>query len=168
MPFWALAFNLSWEFIFSFLLSTNSFPLQALINKVWLAFDVMILIAYFQYGKNEWPGLISEGLFYPYSLLVIAISFLFVYLLSVELDQSQGKYAAFIQNLMMSILFLRMLTRRRSSKGQSVWIAFFKMVGTMAPTLVYGAESHFILFLGACCFIFDLIYLVLLAKVDEA
>jgi len=167
MPFWALAFNLSWELIFSFLLSPESFPLQAFINKIWLAFDVLILIAYFQYGKNEWPGIISEGLFYPYSLLVIVISFLFVYLLSVELDQSQGKYAAFIQNLMMSILFLRMLNRRRSSKGQSGWIAFFKMAGTLAPTLVYGAKSNFILFLGASCLIFDLIYLVLVIKIDK-
>jgi hypothetical protein len=35
-------------------------------------------------------------------------------------------YAAFIQNLMMSWLFIAMLNRRRSSEGQSVGIALLK------------------------------------------
>ena len=38
MPYWALAFNFSWEFIFSFLLSTHSpdQQLQLIINRVFV------------------------------------------------------------------------------------------------------------------------------------
>jgi hypothetical protein len=164
MPYWALAFNFSWELIFSFFLSSNlpDHQLQIIINRVWLAFDVFILVAYFRYGKKEWPSAVPRSLFIPYSVLVMIIGFFFVYLISVELDHSRGKYAAFIQNLMMSWLFIAMLNRRRNTSGQSIGIASFKLIGTLAPTLIYGLKSNFVLFLGLSCFIADLIYLLLL------
>lgn len=167
MPFWALAFNISWELIFSFVLVSATSGLQEIINRVWLTFDVLILIAYFKYGKKEWPQHISKSLFYPYSLFGLITGYLFVYLISVELDHSQGMYAAFIQNLMMSLLFIAMLNNRKSSAGQSVGIAFFKMIGTLAPTIIYGAKSPFVLFLGIGCFIVDMIYLILLLSIDR-
>jgi len=168
MPYWALAFNFSWEFIFSFVLSIDSpdLQLQLAINRVWLVFDVFIFIAYFLYGKKDWPAHLPRPLFYPYSLLVLAIGFFFVYLVSVELDHSQGMYAAFMQNLMMSWLFIAMLARRKSTAGQSIGVASFKLVGTLAPTLIYGQKSTFVLFLGISCFIADLIYLVLLRRMQ--
>ena len=167
MPYWALAFNFSWEFIFSFLLSIDSpdLQLQLVVNRVWLLFDLAIFAAYFMYGQKEWPSQIPRSLFYPYSVLVLLTGFLFVYLLSVELDHSQGMYAAFLQNLMMSWLFIAMLVRRKSTAGQSVWIAGLKMAGTLAPTVIYGARSTFVLFLGASCFVADILYLLLLVRV---
>jgi hypothetical protein len=164
MPYWALAFNLSWEFIFSFVLRTDlpHLQLQLLVNRVWLVFDIFLVVAYIRYGQKEWPSHLPHTLFYPYSLLALGIGYLFVYLLSVELDHSQGMYAAFIQNLMMSWLFIAMLNRRKSLAGQSVGIAVLKLAGTLAPTLVYGQKSNFVLFLGLGCFVADLIYLALL------
>ena len=164
MPYWALAFNFSWEFIFSFVLSIHSpdLQLQLIINRIWLVFDLFIFIAYLLYGKQDWPSHIPRSLFYPYSILVLIISYFFVYLISTELDHSQGMYAAFIQNLMMSWLFIAMLHRRRNTAGQSIGIAVFKLIGTLTPTLIYGVKSTFVLFLGLACFITDLIYLLLL------
>ncbi|RYZ26320.1 MAG: hypothetical protein EOO10_15885 [Chitinophagaceae bacterium] len=166
MPYWALAFNFSWEFIFSFLLSTDlpDLQLQLLVNRVWLFFDLLIFIAYFRYGRKEWPAYLPRSFFYPYSILVLLIGFFFVYLISVELDHSLGVYAAFIQNLMMSWLFIAMLNNRKTAAGQSVAIAAFKLVGTLAPTIIYGAKSAFVLYLGAGCFVADLIYLLLLVR----
>jgi hypothetical protein len=165
MPFWALAFNFGWELIFSFILPGDRPGLQGIINKVWFAFDVFILIAYFLYGKKEWPQRISKNLFYPYSLFGLIVGYLFVYLISVELDHSEGMYAAFIQNLMMSLLFIAMLNNRKSRAGQSIGIALFKLVGTLAPTILFGVKSRFVLFLGSSCFIVDLIYITLLVSV---
>jgi len=165
MPFWALAFNISWEAIFSFVFLFPTMPLQTLINKIWLLFDTVIVVAYCLYGQKEWPGSISRKWFYPYSLTTLITAFLFIYFLSAELDNTRGTYAAFIQNLMMSWLFILMLIRRQSREGQSVWIALFKMIGTLAPTIIYGATSHFVLFLGSGCFVADMIYLVMLTTV---
>jgi hypothetical protein len=164
MPFWALAFNIGWEFIFSFILIGNHFSLQRIINIVWFAFDAAILVSYFLYGLKEWPEQISKKLFYPYAALGLIIGYLFVYLISVEVDQSQGIYAAFIQNLMMSLLFINMLNYRKSTAGQSPAIAVFKMIGTLAPTIIFGAKSAFVLFLGSSCLVVDIIYLILLLQ----
>lgn len=167
MPFWALAFNLSWELIFSFVLLPTSpdLQLQLWINRVWLLFDVALLVAYFKWGRKEWSTTMPMLFFYGYSLLVIITGFFFVYLLSVELDHSQGMYAAFIQNLMMSWLFIRMVQRRKSTAGQSIGIAVLKLIGTLAPTIIYGAKSPFVMFLGLSCFVADAIYLFLLIRV---
>src|SRR5579875_1083308 len=88
MPFWALAFNIGWEFIFSFVLISYPLGFQEIINRVWLAFDVFVLAAYFIYGRKEWPANIATKPFIPYSLLVMAIGYGFVYFISVELDHS--------------------------------------------------------------------------------
>lgn len=164
MPYWALAFNFSWELIFSFVLVSEDpeLKVQLLINRIWLIFDFFILIAYFIYGRKQWPSHLPRPLFYPYSVIVLLTSYLFVYLLSVELDHSRGMYAAFIQNLMMSWLFILMLIRRNTLEGQSIGIAAFKLVGTLAPTIIYGTKSAFVLFLGMGCFVADLIYLLML------
>src|SRR3954454_18599512 len=73
MPFWALAFNFGWEFIFSFVLTGQRVGLQTIINRIWLACDVLILVAYFVFGKKEWPKNINKSLFYPYSFLGLLV-----------------------------------------------------------------------------------------------
>lgn len=83
-----------------------------------------------------------------------------------------ARYSAFLQNLLMSVLFINMLVQRKSSEGQSMLIAVGKWLGTLAPTILFGLlgtggvkPSSLILALGIFCSIFDLIYIWLLAKV---
>ena len=162
MPFWALSFNLSWEFIFSFVFDLRK-EIQFVV-RLWLLIDLIILISYLLYGKKEWPQYISRKFFYPYSISVFIISYLFVYLMSLELNDLKGMYTAFISNLMMSLLFISMLNNRKNLGGQSTGIAFFKMIGTLAPTILLGMESNFVLFLGITCFAVDLVYLLMLVS----
>ncbi|WP_203219238.1 hypothetical protein [Arthrobacter ipis] len=74
------------------------------------------------------------------------------------------KYAAFLQNLLMSGLFIAMLASRGSGRGQLLVIAVAKWIGTLAPTIVYGGygNSPLILGLGGLCSVFDLAYIALL------
>jgi hypothetical protein len=74
------------------------------------------------------------------------------------------RYSAFLQNLLMSGLFLAMFVGRRGSRGQSLVIAGAKWLGTLAPTILFGvyANAPFILGLGLLCSIFDLAYIGLL------
>lgn len=162
MPFWALAFNISWEFLFAFVLGGDTHSrMQIVINTVWFAFDAVILVLYFLWGRKEWPAKLPQKLFYPYSLLVLAVGFGFVYLMSLEFKDYYGMYAAFTQNLMMSVLFINMLKNRRSREGQAAGVAIFKMIGTLAPTIIC-INVPFVFFLGICCLVFDGIYLLLL------
>lgn len=58
MPMFALFFNISWKFIFSFIMpfihGINS-SLQLAINIIWFICDVLILCTYFLYGKKYFP-----------------------------------------------------------------------------------------------------------------
>ncbi len=64
--------------------------------------------------------------------------FALVWLVGCELNDTVGAYAAFGQNLMMSLLFLEMLQRRDSLRGQSLCIALFKLLGTACASLVFA------------------------------
>lgn len=167
MPFWALAFNISWEFIFSAVFKSTD-TTQLIVNHVWLAFDIVIVICYFVYGRKDWSQSVSRAYFYPYSILVLVSAYLFVYLFSVEFHNTDGIYIAFIQNVMMSWLFIAMLQRRGSLAGQSGGIAIFKLLGTLAPTILYGPDHPFVLFLGCCCFVADCIYVVMVIHFKKA
>jgi hypothetical protein len=79
-------------------------------------------------------------------------------------DMRAGQYSAFLQNLLMSGLFIAMFVARRGARGQSLTIGVAKWIGTLAPTLVFGViqESAFILGIGILCSAFDLAYIALL------
>jgi hypothetical protein len=50
-------------------------------------------------------------------------------------------YSAFAQNLMMSTLFITMLVRRNNVQGQAMYIAIFKWLGTLAPTIQFYGQT---------------------------
>ncbi|WP_114779196.1 transmembrane-type terpene cyclase [Botryobacter ruber] len=169
MPMVALCANISWEFIFSFV-HPHSTP-QLYIDYVWLAFDVGILVQYLRYGKKEFPELFPSNHFLPVFLLTLVLAALFILLMSREFNDYNGVYAAFSQNLLMSVLFIHMLLRRKSPLGQSVYIALCKMIGTIFPSLLlymYFPDAYLLVLLYISIFIFDLSYLLLFYFVTKA
>ncbi|HEY6073668.1 MAG TPA: hypothetical protein VIV15_09810, partial [Anaerolineales bacterium] len=165
MPFFALAFNISWEFIYSFLIY-QGFPLQRAVNILWFLLDLAILYTYFWYGPDEFPKAYA-GLFLPWSLAGILSASGILYFAGTEFaDVRGGTYSAFAQNLMMSVLFIGMLARRDGVRGQSMYIAVFKCIGTLAPTILVWITigSPLVLALGIGCFFYDLIYIVMLYR----
>jgi len=135
MPVLALCANISWEFTFAFIFPHPS-P-QLYINYVWLLFDCGILIQYFYYGRHQFPGNLPKALFYPNFLVMLAFSASTIILISYEFNEFIGIYAAFGQNLLMSVLFISMLLKRNNFSGQSIYIALFKMVGTILPSTLF-------------------------------
>jgi len=163
MPLVALCANISWEFIFSFI-HPHGFP-QIYVNYVWLLFDGVIVFQAIKFGVLDFPKSISAKLFFPFFTLVMALSFFAVLFITREFKDWDGKYAAFGQNLMMSVLFVTMLVRRNSVRGQSLYIALFKMIGTLLPSILFYRlfpASVLLNFLFVAIFAFDLIYLTLL------
>jgi hypothetical protein len=166
MPFFALTFNLSWEFVFAFLITSgNGFGLQRTVNTIWFLFDVAIAYTYFRYGQREFPRSVNPKWFLPWSIAGFIASFAVIYVTGLEFPDSWGaRYSAFTQNLMMSILFVTMLVRRDNVDGQSVAAAILKWIGTFAPTIQFYLQtgSNLILVLGLGCFFYDAIYTVML------
>jgi hypothetical protein len=94
-------------------------------------------------------------------LLTLVLAFCAVLFITYEFNDWAGKYAAFGQNFMMSVLFVGMLLRRNNVLGQSVYIALFKMVGTIIPsiTIYYMYPTSILLnFLYLAIFVFDIMY----------
>ncbi len=156
MPLFALALNIAWEGIYTYrgFTSTSISP-QAFVNLIWFLADAFIVYLYFKYTKNS-----------PiWSLLVFTTSIILQLLFIFEFKSMAVYYSAFLQNLLMSILFIQMYSTH-GSLGQSFSIALAKWIGTLAPSILMGLIVYrpFILVVGLLCSIFDLIYIYLIVK----
>ena len=163
MPIPALCANISWEFIFSFLYYHE--PPQNYVNVIWFAVDLIIVFQAFRYRKDDFDRELPASVFYWVFLLSLVVSFCAILAITYEFKDWDGKYAAFGQNLMMSILFISMLLKRNAVRGQSIYIALFKLLGTLLPSILFFLRfpsSVLLNFLYVSIFIFDLIYVVLL------
>lgn len=169
MPLIALCANISWEFIFSFILPHS--PHQLFVNYLWFGLDCVIVFQFFRYYKNELKNLSSLKVCTAFGLLIVS-SFSVILSEAILLDDNKGVYAAFGQNLLMSILFVHMFfKRRRGLRGQSIFIAVFKMVGTGLTSLHFYfyepiSQSSFVLpSIFFSILFFDLLYVLLVVKV---
>jgi len=174
IPFWALALNLAWELLYTTAgYDTYGMKPQTLINAIWLAFDIGILYTFFRYGARYIPRHLDRSLFYMWSVLGLLTSFVLQWIFFREFGiQNAAKYSAFLQNLLMSVLFIVMLVQRGNGEGQSLVIAVSKWIGTLAPTLHFGILDEgpraFVLTVGSMITVFDIIYIVMLARTKAA
>ncbi len=189
MPLMVLGMNLAWEFNFAFVFDIH-IPAQRLINSLWFFFDCVIVYLKFKYGRDEYhytlPGM-SDKLFYPYLFVVFIWGWACVFAARYDWNDAMGAYSAYIQNIFISATFVTMLYRKGNTKGQSMYIAIFKCLGTLIPdlagavcmvayvdrmtgcgsisALMYALEPSFrplakILIFG--CLFFDIMYIVCL------
>lgn len=159
MPMAALCLNISWEFIFSFVHPHTG--IQLVINTAWFVLDSIIVLQYLRYESARRPAGISAALFYAGFLSIMIASFLTVLLTTREFSNWAGYYTAFGQNLLMSILFVRMLLERKDLAGQSLYIGLAKMLGTFCASVlvfVYAPDSHLTVFFAWAILFFDLAY----------
>jgi len=166
MPIAALGLNIAWEWTYAVRDLTHDPQLQGWVNLIWALADVLILATFFRYGRSEFPGFLSRPLFISGGVVIVVASFLIQWLFIAEftVDTKAAQYSAFLQNLLMSGLFIAMFVARRGSRGQTLLIAVAKWIGTLAPTILFGFiyGSLFIIGIGLMCGVFDLVYIGLL------
>lgn len=176
MPFWALALNITWELLASFYYFRDFGIIPDTIGSIAvLILDAIILFTYLKWGIKYWPANVHKKWFLPYSVLVLIIALGAEYTMIRVMGFVQGSaYAAFIQNLLMSILFFNFLIQRNSAEGQNMLIAVTKCIGTLLPTLhagvvgiPVGSPNLLIFWLGFGCFVFDLLYILALYNVQN-
>lgn len=166
MPFVALCANLSWEFIFAFVHPHSG--IQRPVNIIWFLLDVVILFQFLKYGRKEFK--MPVGAFYSLFIVTLVTSFCAILFITYEFSDWDGAYAAFSQNLLMSILFVNMLYQRKSLQGQSALIAFTKMIGTAFASLAFFLYidtfqgSILLYFLYIAILVYDLLYFFLCLK----
>lgn len=178
MPLWALGLNIAWESIYFVLGYQHSgLDMQTIINGIWCLFDIGLVYTYFKFGRKYFPKNVQPGWFPLWGVLVIAVSYVIQLAFLKEFGYgSAAAYSAFLQNLLMSVLFIAMLVKRNSSEGQTLVIAVAKFFGSLAPTILFGILGYaatsdanaFILKIGLLMALFDFLYIWLLTKVKIA
>lgn len=165
MPMVAICANISWEFMFAFIYPQNE--LQQKMTMIWFALDLIIVMQYLYYGRKEFKKYLSSMLFYASFFITLGISFLILRVVTQEFNDFDGRYTAFSQNLMMSGLFISLLFWRGNLKGQSIYIAIFKMVGTFFASIafLFYFRTSFITILAVATFFYDWMYIFLVCKV---
>jgi hypothetical protein len=170
MPLAALGLNIAWESTYAVHGLAGAIGAQPLINLLWALIDLVIVYTFVRFGRAEFPTL-SGRQFAGWGVLVFASSYIVQWLFIGQFGWTDAaKYSAFLQNLLMSGLFIAMLAARRGPRGQSMLIAVAKWIGTLAPTVSIGVYEHspFILGIGILCSVFDLVYIGLLRNARAA
>lgn len=165
MPLIPLCVNISYEFIFGFLHPDK--PPMNYINIVWFFIDVVIAYQYLRFGKQEFTSYVSPKWFTPSFLLTLTTAFTGVLTLTYDFNDWQGNYTGWGAQLLLSVAFIYLLARRRSVKGQSLYIALTRMIGTIAlipAQYLLAPRSKFLAFIYVAFLVFDLIYITLLAR----
>lgn len=171
IPFYALALNIAWELLHTIFGLQTGVSVQTIVNAVWFLFDIGILYTYFKFGRKYFPQRLPAHGFTAWSILVLLTALVVEYAFIREFGIARGAgYSAFLQNLLMSVLFISMFVSRGGSEGQSRAIAVSKWIGTLAPTIQFGVlgdggfpnGSFLILVAGGFCSVFDLIYIRML------
>jgi hypothetical protein len=164
MPLWALTLNLAWELTYGIdALISGPLSLQGIVNNIWAALDVVILVTLVRYG-NQYLKVKTQHLFFIEVCAALTVSIIVQATLINYLGVAVGAaVSAYLQNLLMSILFIQMLIMRSGVEGQSEIIAVAKFVGTLAPTILFVIRgNYFVLWIGILCAIFDILYIGLL------
>ncbi len=167
IPAAALALNFAWEVLYASRAVATGISAQGVFNIVWGLADVAIVVTFVKFGRSELPSWVSRRLFLGWALLLALTAFTVQWLFVVEFGWTDAsRYSAFLQNLLMSGLFIAMFAARAGIRGQSLLIGVAKWIGTLAPTVAFGwlGGSPLILGLGGLCSIFDLAYIGLLLR----
>jgi len=174
MPFWALALNIAWELLHAvFGFREVGLTLQIAINGIWFLFDLGLLYTFFRYGRRYFPKQYHHSWFYAWGVFGLLTAFIVQLTFILEFGLLMGAvYSAFLQNLLMSILFIVMLAQRNGGEGQTLLIAISKCIGTLAPTIFMGVlgigsfmePNRLVLVTGGLILFFDLAYIWLLSK----
>jgi hypothetical protein len=182
MPLIPLALNLAWEFLHAVVFPQGTSGVELVVSYVWLVMDVIIATTFIRFGFRHYRdafGLTRTGFFSTTAFTFVAAFLImgtglpffaqFREFFGNSLVQS-AYFIAYLQNLVMSAAFIVMLWLRRTSEGQSLWIAVSKMLGT-APTvgIVYltvyhPADWYFMAAIIGVTFVLDVAYCVMIHR----
>lgn len=162
IPIAALSLNVAWESTYAVHDLMTSVSVQAIVNLIWALADLAIVFTFVKFGRAELPSFVTRRMFAAWGLLVFGAAYAVQWLFFAKFGaHDAARYTAFLQNALMSGLFVQMILARRGLRGQTLTIAVAKWLGTLAPTILIGLiqGSRFILGLGILCSVFDLIYI---------
>jgi hypothetical protein len=130
-PFIAICVDIAWVTTFTIIYPQSPFML------LFVIIDLIFLYQLLKFRKSDLTNL-SKIQYYGAVFLAILTSFTLIIAFSIEFDDVHGVYSSFIDTLLTSILFIVLILRRNNVKGQSIYIAISKMLGTLSAIIAYN------------------------------
>lgn len=130
MPLAAMSLNVCWEGIFAFLYMPDD-PRVLVAWGSCFVLDLFILVQVYRYGSRDFPQPWVQRNWKPILGLALVTAFVSLMGFTAQFQDRLGWFTGFLQNLIMSILFVAMIIRRDSVEGQSLPIAIGKFLGTL-------------------------------------
>lgn len=166
MPLLAMTMNISWEFLFTFIYPSVGGVMQETINFLWFALDLGIIYTYLRFWRADYPKNLPPKLMWPQFILIFAVSIPLMVAIVIKTGKIDGSvYTAFADNLIMSVLFITLLLRRGDRRGQSLGIAWTKLLGTATASIsqyLYDSSNPIWNVLYIEILFFDILYIVML------
>jgi hypothetical protein len=169
IPLFALGLNFTWEIIYS-IQGIFNIQIQSFFCIAWLVLNIVNVYTYFKYGRERFPERLQKN-FIPVSLAV------FLFCLGVQVAfyfqfdiRPAAQYSAFLQNVLMSLLFIYMFYTRSDMRGQSLSIAVSKCLGSLMYVILQGyieMINPYILVCGALSLAADIYYITLVAGIQR-
>ncbi|MBM0276132.1 transmembrane-type terpene cyclase [Micromonospora tarensis] len=125
IPVLALCANISWEITYAFIYPI--YPQMRITLYFWIPLNLVILYLAVRYGRRDFPSLSRRAygwLIAGWSLFALT----FMPLATREFDDRLGVYTTVFVVVFMDAAFVVMLWNRRSTIGQTMYIAVLKMV----------------------------------------
>jgi hypothetical protein len=166
-PLLALASTIAWELIYTVVRSTPRLP--GFVVPAWLVIDAAILYQYLRYGpaRRRRTAKAAPARFYAKVAAAVAVAFALEYSVILDHADRDGVYSGFAVNVVVSLAFVAMIERRRDVRGQSMYIALAKLVGSaiMIPHAyaLHGSLWSLRAFMGATL-LGDVVYAALLHR----
>jgi hypothetical protein len=166
-PMLCIALNLSWELIYA---AIFRFPDSIIdyLRWAWLLLDIVIAYQLVRYGRKWQNTPLMVKYFYPVAVILFVSTFLGQLAFHYSFGDTWGMTDAYLINLIMSMLFIWMFFGRGGAAGQSLGVAWTKMLGTgilsaaSCFTITNWLQSCFLVYLFISIFILDVIYILLL------
>lgn len=170
MPWVCLCMNFSWEFQFAFLVPYPE-PITRWGIYLWVVFDLIMYCMDLRYSKmfyaKRFPG--YDFTYYPMKVGLFLVIFVTILMMNPQwpaLPESP-MYAAYLMNAIMSVLFCVHMFLRETVEGLSIWVAWCKCLGTIAPSIIgfyWMPGQYFVYCLAIICALGDFCYIYLLTR----
>ena len=139
---------------------------------LWVLFDLIMYCLDLKYGKyafrQRWGEQYGKkGYYYTVKVGLFVVIFITILAMNPQWPKlpDSPMFAAYIMNAIMSMLFITHMFTKETIEGTSIYQAWFKFLGTLAPTclgLMWMPGQWFVYCLAFICALCDIIYIVML------
>lgn len=162
VPLLAVAFNFSYEIVLAWFFLVEKVSFFRTMFAAWAIVDLGVMLTILLYAHHDKTLNLKRWQVYLIVLPSFVIFGLFHWwCASVYGPKDAAFYPAYVENILMSFLFIGLAIRRHGSYGQSFILAWGKFIGTAGMTVLYGIifGRSYALICGSFVFVLDIVYL---------